>query len=245
MAGWIKIYRAFLEWEWYHDIPCKVLALHYLLSANFEDKRWRNQLIKRGQFVTSLYNLSADTRLSVQQIRTTNKKLTSSGFCHIRPTNKYTIVTICNYDRYQGDERGAAHATHKQTVRSPHTILPPQKMKREKETASALSTELPNISFLEFWEAYDKKVGRAECEKRWSRLSDGERVCLMRYIPLYKQARPDKRYRRNPETFLSRKSWNDELIDQNGNGTTEKKITGSRSDWELDSETPKDYSEQF
>ena len=32
------------------------------------------------------------------------------------------------------------------------------------------------------------------------------------YIEKYKQAQPDKRYRKNPDTYLRNESWNDELI---------------------------------
>lgn len=75
-----------------------------------------------------------------------------------------------------------------------------------------------NAPFEKFWDAYDKKVARPKCEKLWSKLSMAERVACLNYIPLYKQAQPDKKYRKNPETFLRNKSWNDELIFRN-NGT--------------------------
>ena len=39
----------------------------------------------------------------------------------------------------------------------------------------------------------------------------------MSYIPQYKQCQPDKKYRKNPETFLNQKAWNDELIFDYGN----------------------------
>lgn len=66
--------------------------------------------------------------------------------------------------------------------------------------------------FEEFWKLYDKRVGRAKCEKLWARLSKREQADCMSYIPLYKQAQTAKQYRKNPETFLRNKSWNDELI---------------------------------
>jgi hypothetical protein len=34
----------------------------------------------------------------------------------------------------------------------------------------------------------------------------------MRYIPNYKICQPDKKFRKDPQTFLNNKSWNDELI---------------------------------
>lgn len=76
----------------------------------------------------------------------------------------------------------------------------------------------PNYSFDQFWELYDKKVGKKESLiKKWLKLSDIERELAMSYIPKYKQSQPDKKYRKNPETFLNQKAWNDELIFKNGN----------------------------
>ena len=66
-----------------------------------------------------------------------------------------------------------------------------------------------------FWNQYDKKVGRTKCEKLWSKLSVGEKTECIAYVPLYVQAQPDKQYRKNPETFLRNKSWNDEIIFRN------------------------------
>ena len=73
------------------------------------------------------------------------------------------------------------------------------------------------VGFETFWNQYDKKVGRPKCEKLWSKLTLEERKMCLDYIPLYKQAQPEKQYRKNPETFLRNKSWNDEIIQRNGN----------------------------
>lgn len=70
-----------------------------------------------------------------------------------------------------------------------------------------------NFSFSEFWNLYDKKVGRKDLlEKKWLKLSDKDREKAMKYIPRYKEVTPDKQFRKNPESFLNQKSWNDELI---------------------------------
>lgn len=75
-----------------------------------------------------------------------------------------------------------------------------------------------NIPFVDFWELYDKKVGeKTKIEKKWNTLSNSDRQGIILYIPKYKAAQPDKNYRKNPETFLNNRSWNDEIIvrDQN------------------------------
>ncbi len=73
-------------------------------------------------------------------------------------------------------------------------------------------TEVMESDFEYFWTLYDKKVGKPKCIKLWDKLSQKDKRKCLDYIPLYKQSQPDKKYRKNPETFLRNKSWNDELI---------------------------------
>lgn len=102
--GWIKTYRSFLKWEWYNDINTKTLFIHLLLTANYEDKKWRGIDVKRGELITSLSHLSEETRLSVRQVRTSLNKLKSTGEITTKPTSKYTLISIVNYSNYQDVE---------------------------------------------------------------------------------------------------------------------------------------------
>ena len=69
------------------------------------------------------------------------------------------------------------------------------------------------IVFNKFWDLYNKKVGDKEkLIKKFSKLSQQDINAIMIYIPKYKQATPDKKFRKNPETFLNNRSWNDEII---------------------------------
>ncbi len=80
-----------------------------------------------------------------------------------------------------------------------------------------------DIVFDVFWNLYDKKVGeKTKIEKKWNKLTDTERKLAIEYIPKYKLAQPDKQYRKNPETFLNNKSWNDEIVPRSNstNGAT-------------------------
>ena len=72
-----------------------------------------------------------------------------------------------------------------------------------------------NIDFEWFWNDYDKKIGdKQKLKKKWNKLTDEERQNAMNYLDLYKQSVPDKQFRKNPETFLNNKSWNDEIINR-------------------------------
>lgn len=71
---------------------------------------------------------------------------------------------------------------------------------------------LVDESFRLFWEQYDKKVDKPTSFNIWKRLSKKDRAAVLEYVPLYVKATPDKKYRKNPVTFLRHKAWLDELI---------------------------------
>lgn len=114
MAGWIKLHRVMLQWEWYDDINVKVTFLHLLLSANHAPKKWRGVDIGRGQLWTSVGNLSKETGLSEKQIRSSLKKLESTMEIEIKGANKGTMVTVCKYDTYQSTEDQQGEQTDKE-----------------------------------------------------------------------------------------------------------------------------------
>ncbi|HHV02692.1 MAG TPA: hypothetical protein GXX64_02095 [Bacteroidales bacterium] len=69
-----------------------------------------------------------------------------------------------------------------------------------------------NSSFDRFWNLYDKKVGRAKCEKLFHNLSGNDRNKIFENLPAYIQATPDKQFRKNPEAYLNNRTWEDEII---------------------------------
>lgn len=104
MEGWIKIHRKLLEWEWYDDCNVFRLFFHLLLTVNYEDKNWHGTTIQAGQIITSVDKLAGSLHLSTQQIRTAINKLKNTGEITSETTNKYTIITICNFAKYQSFE---------------------------------------------------------------------------------------------------------------------------------------------
>lgn len=69
-----------------------------------------------------------------------------------------------------------------------------------------------NINFDQFWNLYDKKEDKDKCEKKWNALTDSERLEIMEKLPPYIEATPDKKFRKNPFTYLNNKAWNNEIV---------------------------------
>nr|WP_308571066.1 hypothetical protein [uncultured Prevotella sp.] len=116
MDGWIKIYRSFLDWEWFDNSDMVQLWIYLILTANVEDKKWHNQIIKRGQFVTSVSGLSKRLNQSPWKIRHGLRTFETTGEITITATNKYSIITICKYDTYQSSSLQVPQTDHKQTT---------------------------------------------------------------------------------------------------------------------------------
>lgn len=99
--GFIKLYRSFMNWEWYDDANTKSLFLHCLLRANHEMTKWRGQIIERGSFVTSLSHLASELNLSIKQVRYCINKLKMTGELTHKGNNRNSIITVNNYELYQ------------------------------------------------------------------------------------------------------------------------------------------------
>lgn len=118
--GFITIHRKITEWEWYTDGNTLRLFMHLLLNANHKPKRWKGVEVNRGQLITGRKTLAEELRLSEQQIRTSINKLKSTNEITTQPTNKFTLVTIVNYDNYQSKEKEATNKpTNKLTDEQP------------------------------------------------------------------------------------------------------------------------------
>lgn len=115
--GFVKLPRALLSEEWTRKPAQVAVFLHLLLSASREPMEWHGIAIKRGQVITSYASLSASCGLTIWAVRNALKGLQEAGAArfsaHIStrskteraarlPARGYTLVTICNYDSYEG-----------------------------------------------------------------------------------------------------------------------------------------------
>ena len=80
-----------------------------------------------------------------------------------------------------------------------------------------ISSACDDEEFERFWNLYDKKIGeKGKIKAKFLKLSKSDRAKIFETLPAYVAATPEKRYRKNSETYLNNKSWNDEIIDNNG-----------------------------
>jgi hypothetical protein len=100
-GNWIKLFTKFVAWEWYKDQNTKALFIHCLLKANWKDGKFEGMVIPRGSFVTGRKKLAQELGLSEQEVRTALKHLISTNELTSKTTNKFSIISVVNYELYQ------------------------------------------------------------------------------------------------------------------------------------------------
>jgi len=114
--GYIKLHRSLLKWEWYDDFNSLKMLIHLLLTVNYKDKKWHGIIVKAGSRVIGRNKFADEIGLTIQQVRTTLKKLEDSGEITIKTTNKFTVVGLVKWEQLQ--ERDA-DVTNKSTNKQP------------------------------------------------------------------------------------------------------------------------------
>jgi hypothetical protein len=119
MTGYIKLYRRLLEdplWTQAPDAWLRV-ALAVLLRATWKPAKWydgRQEItLAPGQLVTSRESMCRLARVTPKQCRSAIQYLTNTGFLGQQRASRYTVLTISNWDTYQGsgDLEGRERAT--------------------------------------------------------------------------------------------------------------------------------------
>lgn len=157
------------DWEWYENTNVFRLFYHCLLHTNLEDKRYCGKEIKAGQFVSSIQRISAETGLTESQVRTALKKLKDTGYISTKSTNKYTIYTVNEYQKYIDYGQVAETTTEENMVVENGTKMEQtverkmeQTEEKVKETCEKSNKKAINECFERLWKQYPNKRGKGQ-----------------------------------------------------------------------------------
>jgi len=101
-GGYVRLYRSLLSWEWFQDSATLHVFLFLLLSACFRPLRHEGVFLSPGQLITARSQIAARTGLPEHRVRTALSRLKSTGEITIQSNNRFSVITITNFARYQG-----------------------------------------------------------------------------------------------------------------------------------------------
>lgn len=165
MDGYIKLHRKFRNWEWYSEPVVKIVFLHLLITANWDDSRYKGHEIKAGQTIITVNGLAEELGFSVKQVRRAMEKLERTGEISKKRANRFTVVTIENWGFYQGSDTdgGSQRAMKGQT--------------EGKQRAVKGQTERKATSI------YKEKKEEEYINSARARVRHGDGVSINRFIP--------------------------------------------------------------
>lgn len=166
MDGWIKIHRKIEDWQWASNPVMFYFWIKLLVIVNWEDKEWEGQIVERGSIITSIAKLASKLSLSPKQVRTCIDRLKKGKQIITETASKWTKITICNYEDYQGCAETEGQAKGKQSGKQRATTKEIKEDKNipplSKERVPPLTERQKNFydSLLPFLGKYDKKMLR-------------------------------------------------------------------------------------
>lgn len=124
--AWLKLHRELLNKPiWKQSTPeQKTILITLLLMVNFApaDWEWNGEIYtcQPGQRVTSLESIAAECGkgITIQNVRTALKRFEKLGFLTNESTKSGRLITIENWEKYQGGDDKANKETGKDLTKS-------------------------------------------------------------------------------------------------------------------------------
>lgn len=170
--------------------------------------------LEPGQFVTGRdaladeYNrdLSPSKRVKSLTLWRWLQKLEKLENLNIKPTNKYSVVTVINWSEYQETEQ---QMNNKRTTNEQQMITNNNGNNNNKKDNDQPSRSSKSYSdeFEEFWTIYPKKVGKPKAFSCWkARTKTASKDDLIKAVQNYAKhcelQGTETRYTKHPSTFL-------------------------------------------
>jgi len=222
---WQKIYKNgyYLDWSedvarlFAHRINAELTLINSVINSCFYRNIFNESLYKSHNVLTSA---GIQKRYIIACVASKRKSISVSSDLCLLPTELTQYITeftpfppvvsaqskVKETKVKENNMRTELCAT--QTPKVSDTSIPPDDHK-PKDDKGSVAEEYP---FSEFWEFYDKKKDKQRAEKVYKKISLRDRKCIFNTLQAYKDSTPDKQYRKNPETYLRNRTWEDEII---------------------------------
>lgn len=225
MDGWLKLYRSILDSAVFQDAEILKVWIWLLCNVAFEqhDTICYGKVIhlKPGQIATGRKKIAQCTDLNENKVYRALTVLKSLGNIEIKATNKYSIITVVNWDKYQ-DENGKRTANEQQTNSKTTAEEQQENSKRTQHKNGKKEKKEKNIYICSFfqsvWDEYPKKLGKNKVTKAaMEQLEEAGETAVMdavrRYVEKIKRDGTEEKYIMHGSTFFNG-AWRDYAEDK-------------------------------
>ena len=225
MDGWLKLYRSILDSAVFQDAEILKVWIWLLCNVACEqhDIICYNKVIhlKPGQIATGRKKIAQCTDLNENKVYRALSALKSLGNIEIKATNKYSIITVVNWDKYQ-EENGKRTSSEQQTNSKTTTEEQQLNSKRTQHKNGNNGKNEKEIYMCPFfdraWELFPNKKGKSAVSKKAMReLAEAGETVVISAIDNYKaeiqRKGTEEKYILHGSTFFNGR-WRDYAVDE-------------------------------
>lgn len=168
-----------------------------------------------GKFIKILHLYHIEGRLPDMDF---GMKMALTPFINQFKRDEEKYLSTCERNRLNGIKGGRNRKNPVGSSGTQSGRSEPKKADSDSDSDSDNKNDSDNESellFNQFWDAYDKKIDVSACKKKWNNLTLDDKKKILEHVARYRESQPDKKYRKNPETYLNRRSWENEIIPLN------------------------------
>ena len=208
-----QLSRTFFDWCF--ENPEKIspthIAMYFFIIEHCNRLGWKDKF--------GLPTIMVKDAIGIRNFRTytnTLNDLVEWGFIIMveKSKNQYSSNIVAIVKNAKAPAKALDKAMQKQLQKQSNSIVSIDKQEIEQETINNTNKTNTIYSFDEFWETYNKKTGRVNCERIYARLKDKDYAKIKETLPIYLASVKDKQYLKNPQTYLNGKCWEDEIYQE-------------------------------
>jgi hypothetical protein len=180
--------------------------------------------LQRGQMAFATRFLAEKWMWAHSKVVRFLNKLKSDAMIVTEPKRDATLITICNYDKYQssrntdetvtGTQPGTPPERQRNKEEELNNLTINKEQKKEPRASALVDDGWPEDFREQFWNRYPHKVGKPKALAKLEGIRKRAVLvpwhALMAGLDRYIRDKPPDRSWMNPETFLNGERWNDQ-----------------------------------
>lgn len=225
MDGWLKLYRSILDSAVFQDAEILKVWIWLLCNVAFEqhDTICYGKVItlKPGQIATGRKKIAQCTDLNENKVYRALNALKSLGNIEIKATNKYSIITVVNWDKYQ-EENGKRTTSEQQNNNKTTTGEQQGNNRRTQHKNGNNGKNEKEIYMCPFfdraWDLFPNKKGKSAVSKKAMReLAEAGETVVIAAVENYKaeiqRKGTEEKYILHGSTFFNGR-WRDYVVEE-------------------------------
>lgn len=171
-GGFVKVSRKILDSDLIREPVTFTVFMYLILAASYRKDEYCGTEIKRGEVATSYPRIALATGITQRQARTAIGKLVRSGRVSVRKHSKFSVITLINYEKYQGMSDRRTAESQGDDIGEGREMSPLKEINNNKKiNKSSCSDESSEI----YGDGFDEEAVNETRLQRWSK---GRRVML-------------------------------------------------------------------